>query len=208
MSKKPELSYRELAENFYASRSHRDYNLLYAKVKPGLRSYIYNMIKDSEATDDVLANTLSKLWIKIDQYNPEYQITTWLYKIAFNECLSYIRKRNRKYSLDAMRDYGIEVIEGNHAVNTAETMLQDFEDFMTEDDFYEEDRLLQQQYESAVDCINNLKPMYRNIMQDRLFQDMKYEDIAEKYNVSLQTVKNRVRRGKALIQKAMAEKKS
>lgn len=207
MTKQSELSYRELAENFYASRSEQHYNALYAKVKPGLRSYIYNMLKDAEATDDVLANTLAKLWIKIDQYNPEYQITTWLYKIAFNECLSHIRKRNRKYSLDAMRDYGIEVVEGNHSINTAETLLQDSEDFMTEDDFYEEDQLLQEQYNSAVDCINNLKPMYRNIMQDRLFAEMKYEDIAEKYNVSLQTVKNRVRRGKALIQKAMMQKK-
>lgn len=207
MTKNSELSYRELAENFFASRSEKDYNQLYTKVKPGLKSYIFNMIKDPEATDDVLANTLTKLWTKIDQYNPEYQITTWLYKIAFNECLSYIRKRNRKYSLDAMRDYGIEVAEGNHTTNMAENLLQESEDRMTEADFYEEDNILQAQYETAVDCINNLKPMYRGIMQDRLFQNMKYEDIAEKYEVSLQTVKNRVRRGKVLIQRAMSEKK-
>ena len=206
MSKTSDLSYRELAENFYASRSEKDYNVLYKKVKPGLKSYIFNIIKDSEATDDVLANTLTKLWTKIDQYNPEYQITTWLYKIAFNECLSHIRKRNRRYSLDAMRDYGIEVAEGNHTTNMADNLLQDAEDRMTEEDFYNEDNFLQEQFESAVDSINSLKPMYRSIMQDRLFEGMKYEDIAEKYNVSLQTVKNRVRRGKVLIQRAMSEK--
>lgn len=206
MTKVSDLSYRELAENFFASRSEKDYNQLYAKVKPGLKSYIFNMIKDTEATDDVLANTLTKLWTKIDQYNPEYQITTWLYKIAFNECLSHIRKRNRKYSLDAMRDYGIEVAEGNHTTNMADTLLQDAEERMTEEDFYDEDNFLQEQYETAIYCINSLKPMYRSIMQDRLFEGMKYEDIAEKYDVSLQTVKNRVRRGKVLIQRAMAEK--
>lgn len=206
MIKVSNLSYRELAENFFASRSEKDYNQLYAKVKPGLKSYIFNMIKDTEATNDVLANTLTKLWTKIDQYNPEYQITTWLYKIAFNECLGHIRKRNRKYSLDAMRDYGIEVTEGNHTTNMADTFLQDAEEYMTEEDFYDEDNFLQERYETAIDCINSLKPMYRSIMQDRLFEGMKYEDIAEKYDVSLQTVKNRVRRGKVLIQRAMAEK--
>lgn len=206
MTNVSELSYRELAENFFASRNEKDYNQLYKKVKPGLKSYIFNIIKDPEATDDVLANTLTKLWTKIEQYNPEYQITTWLYKIAFNECLGYIRKRNRKYSLDAMRDYGIEVTEGNHTTNMADNLLQESEDRMTEADFYEEDNFLQEQFETAVNCINKLKPMYRQIMQDRLFENMKYEDIAEKHEVSLQTVKNRVRRGKVLIQRAMTEK--
>lgn len=208
MTKTSDLSYRELAENFYASRSEKDYIPLYKKVKPGLKSYIFNIIKDSEATDDVLANTLTKLWTKIDQYKPEYQVTTWLYKIAFNECLSHIRKRNRKYSLDAMRDYGIEVTEGNHTTNMADNLLLDSEEHMTESDFYEEDEQLQQQYEFAVECINDLKLMYRGIMQDRLFHNMKYEDIAEKHDVSLQTVKNRVRRGKVLIQRAILEKNS
>lgn len=207
MAKTSDLSYRELGENFYNSRSEKDYNPLYKKVKPGLKSYIFNIIKDSEATNDILSNTLTKLWTKIDQYNPEYQVTTWLYKIAFNECLSHIRKRNRKYSLDAMRDYGIEVTEANHTTNIADNLLQESEDCMTEADFYEEDNFLQAQYETAIYCINNLKPMYRGIMQDRLFQNMKYEDIANKYNISLQTVKNRVRRGKVLIQRAMAEEK-
>lgn len=206
MTKKSELSYRELAENYFTSRSEKDYNKLYAKVKPGLKSYIFNMLKDSEATNDVLSNTLTKLWTKIDQYKPEYQITTWLYKIAFNECLGYIRKRNRKYSLDAMRDYGIEVTEGNHTTNMADTLLQDAEEPMTEDEFYDEDNFLQEQYETAIDCIDSLKTMYRSIMQDRLYRGMKYEAIAEKYDVSLQTVKNRVRRGKVLIQHAMAKK--
>ena len=81
---KSNKSYRELSENFFTSRSERDYVELYNKVKPGLRSYIYNVVKDNNAADDILVNTLTKLWTKIDQYDPQYQITTWLYRIAFN----------------------------------------------------------------------------------------------------------------------------
>jgi DNA-directed RNA polymerase specialized sigma24 family protein len=47
--------------------------------------------------------------------------------------------------------------------------------------------------------------MYRDILEDRLLNSMKYEDIAEKHNVNLQTVKNRIRRGKMLIMEAMAK---
>lgn len=203
MSKLSELSYRELAENFYASRSEKDYNPLYQKVKPGLKSYIFNIVKDSKATDDILSNTLIKLWTKIDQYKPEYQITTWLYKIAFNECLGYIRKRNRKYSLDVMREYGVEVTDSHTTTNISDNLILDPEEQKTEADYYREDGYLQEQYESAIQCINNLKPMYRSIMQDRLFNNMKYKDLADKYDVSLQTIKNRVRRGKVLIQREM-----
>jgi DNA-directed RNA polymerase specialized sigma24 family protein len=41
--------------------------------------------------------------------------------------------------------------------------------------------------------------MYRGILEDRLLNNMKYEDIASKYELPLQTVKNRIRRGKAII---------
>jgi RNA polymerase sigma-70 factor (ECF subfamily) len=207
MTKSPDLSYRELSERFFSSRSEKDYNMLYVKVKPGLRSYILNIVKDAHAADDVLANTLTKLWTKIDQYKPEYQITTWLYKIAFNECIGYIRKRNRKYSLDSMQEYGIDVTTNNQITSGSTALADDTYDIVNESDFYEEDNFLQEQYEAAVKSINMLKPMYRGIMQDRLLENMKYEEIASKHDVSLQTIKNRVRRGKILIQRALQEKK-
>ena len=69
----------------------------------------------------------------------------------------------------------------------------------TESDFIDEDNEIMQQYESALRAIINLKPMYKEIMEDRLLNNMKYEDIAQKHKVNLQTVKNRIRRGKSLI---------
>ena len=47
--------------------------------------------------------------------------------------------------------------------------------------------------------MNGLKDMYKDIVTDRLINNMKYDEIAVKHNISLQTVKNRIRRGKALI---------
>ena len=198
-----QISYRQLSENFIKSKSERDYNALYNRVKPGLRNYIYNVVKDNEATDDILTNTLTKMWTKIDQYDPSYQITTWLYRIAFNECLGWIRQRNRKYSIDAMKEYGIEVSE-HYSHTSAHDLLIEME-HKTELDFIEEDQAIMDSYELALKAINDLKPMYREILEDRLLNDMKYEDIAVKYNVPLQTVKNRIRRGKILIQESMTK---
>ena len=195
-------SYKQLGLEFKEKRTEATYNTLYEKVRPGLKSYVWKILKDNEAVEDVLANTLLKLWTKIDQYNPEYQITTWLYRIAFNESLGYIRERNKKYSLNAMEEFGIEV-NSNNSLNENLAMLLEDADGMTEADYWEEENELMERYNTALKCINNLKPMYRNILEDRLIGKMKYEDIATKYNVPLQTVKNRIRRGKLLVVEAM-----
>ena len=194
-------SYRQLSENFITSKSEKDYNALYQRVKPGLRNYISNVVKDVNATEDILTNTLTKMWTKIDQYNPSYQITTWLYRIAFNECLGWIRQRNSKYSIDAMKEYGIEISD-QYAHTSARDLLVENE-VKSEADWYEEDDYLQSRYELALKNITTLKPMYREIIEDRLLNNMKYEDIASKHDLPLQTIKNRIRRGKTIIAESM-----
>jgi len=196
-----QLSYRELSENFIKSKSEKDYNALYQRVKPGLRNYISNIVKDVNATEDILTNTLTKMWTKIDQYNPSYQITTWLYRIAFNECLGWIRQRNSKYSIETMKEYGIEISD-QYAHTSARDLLIESET-KTESDWYEEDDYLQARYELALANIESLKPMYKEIIEDRLLNNMKYEDIAAKHNLPLQTIKNRIRRGKSIIAESM-----
>jgi RNA polymerase sigma-70 factor (ECF subfamily) len=190
-------SYRELAENFIKTRSERDYKVLYDKIKPGLETYVFNVVKDNEAKDDIVTNTLTKLWTKADQYDPQYQITTWLYRIAFNECLGWIRQRNKKRSIDALQDSGIEVSR-YYARTSARDLLVEME-YKSEEDYLEEDNELMNRYESALRGIENLKPMYKGILEDRLLNNMKYEDIAKKHDLPLQTIKNRIRRGKAII---------
>jgi len=194
---KKQTSYRVLTENYIASRSEKDYKKLHDRLKPGLRSYIFNVVKDNEVANDIVTNTLTKLWTKVDQYNPKYQITTWLYRIAFNECLAWIRQRNNKRSIDALADYGIST-EKYLSKTSAKDLLVEME-YKSEQDWIDENDHFMNQYESVLKSINNLKPTYKNILEDRLLNNMKYQDLADKYQLPLQTIKNRIRRGKAII---------
>jgi len=206
MNKIAKPNYRELTENFLETRSEKDYTTLYRKVKPGLRSYIGKIVKDAEATEDILVNTLTKMWTKIDQYDPQYQITTWLYRIAFNECLGFINERNKKTSLTRLQEYGLEVNDGGTvAIETIGSLVEDM-DFKTEMDLWEEDNELQARYESCLRAMEQLKPIYRDIVVDRLINKVKYEDLADKYKLPLQTIKNRIRRGKSLIAESIGQK--
>jgi RNA polymerase sigma-70 factor (ECF subfamily) len=199
------MTYRELTENYIESRSHDDYTALYKKVKPGLTRYIANIIKDGPMAEDIAVNTLIKMWTKIEQYNPEYQITTWLYRIAMNDALGYIRERNKSTSMDRLRDdFGIDVnSSGTLESNSIHDLMAEAE-MKTEMDFYSEEEELNERYELALKAIRDLKPLYREILTDRLINNMKYKDIAVKYNISLQTVKNRIRRGRTLITESIA----
>jgi RNA polymerase sigma-70 factor (ECF subfamily) len=193
------LTYRELTENYLATKSEKDFTALYRKVKPGLRSYINKIVKDSEATEDIVVNTLTKLWTKIDQYDPQYQITTWLYRIAFNECLGYINERNKKTSLTRLQEYGLEINDGGTVVVETIGALVEELDLRTEMDLIDEDNELQARYDNCLKAMEKLKPIYREIIVDRVINKVQYEDLADKYNLPLQTIKNRIRRGKSLI---------
>jgi RNA polymerase sigma-70 factor (ECF subfamily) len=201
----PSKSYRELTENFLTTRSEVDFTALFYKVKPGLTTYINKIVKDREMAEDIAVNTLTKLWTKIDQYDPQYQITTWLYRIAFNDALGHINNRNKQSSLDALSDYGVEVSENGEFVNGTHGLNGAIEDYVmkTEQDFLEEDNELMEKYGRALTEIENLKGMYKEIVIDRLINEMKYEEIAEKHDLPLQTIKNRIRRGKAIIEENM-----
>lgn len=196
-------NYRELTENYLQSRSEQDFTKLFYRIKPGITAYIYKMVKDRDIAEDIAVNTLSKMWTKIDQFDPNYQITTWLYRIAYNDALGWIYRRNKKTSLDYLAEYGVEINETGSLPSGLEDLVFEHEQ-KTEQDYLEEDQHLMDMYENALNAMQELKGMYRDIIVDRLINNMKYEDIADKHNVSLQTVKNRIRRGKALIAEQIA----
>jgi RNA polymerase sigma-70 factor (ECF subfamily) len=197
-------TYREMTENFLETRSEESFTKLFYRIKPGLTNYTNKIVKDRDIAEDIAINTLTKLWTKIDQYDPKYQITTWLYRIAFNEALGFIAKRKKSSSLDQLAEFGVEV---NNAGSTDAALNSAMEEAyqMTEQDFYDEDNELMEKYTSALNAMNGLKDMYKDIVVDRLVNNMKYDAIANKYGISLQTVKNRIRRGKALIAEQITE---
>lgn len=203
MSKK---TYRELTETFLETRSDADFTALYRRIKPGLRTYVYKIVKDNEIAEDITINTLTKMWTKIEQYDPQYQITTWLYRIAFNASLGYIKERKQKTSLSKLLTYGVEIDHSGSMPSALSDYISDYEDQKTESDYLEEQAALDAKYGETLYAMKNLKEMYRDILVDRMLNGMKYEDLANKYDLPLQTIKNRIRRGKALIVEAVEGK--
>ena len=197
---------KTLMLDFQATKSHQSFTKLYKKLSPSLKNYIRGIVKDSDVTEDLLANTFSKIYTKIDQYDPQWQASTWSYTIAHRECLRWIKKeRNPRVSLSYFNENGSDVIsdDDTNVMSNSNTGKIEVENNKTEAQFLEEDNLLTSQYDYAIDSIQNLKPMYRDILEDNLIKGLKYREIADKYELPLQTIKNRIRRAKQLVAESL-----
>jgi RNA polymerase sigma-70 factor (ECF subfamily) len=193
------LTYKQMTSEYLRTRSDQSFAVLFNRIKPGLTSHINKIVNDWDIAEDLAVQSLTKLWTKVDQYDPEKsQITTWLYKIGFNAALGYKNERNKTTSLTAMKEFGIEVnADGNLESGEDVEEISSFDEMMSDDNEY------QAKYDMTVEAIKNLKPMYRDLLVDRMLNNIKYKELAVKHSISLQSVKNRVRRGKSLVAEAV-----
>ena len=199
---KTKKTYKELALEFKKTRSEKTYNELYHKMRPGLWSYVNNIVKDPTSADDIVSTTLTTVYLKIDQYNEDYQITTWAYRIAYNECIGWIRFRNKKVSMNVFTDAGVEP-PMNDSFTTTDGFLP-----KTESDWEEEESTLDEQVRLTHEAINALPPMYKRYMVERFLNHKSYSDILDimkefEKGINLQTVKNRIFRGRKIVKKQL-----
>ena len=205
--KNSKRTYKELALEFKNTKNEKVFKELYEKMRPGIRNYVYGILKDWDATDDVVSNTLTKVYFKIDQFNPDYQITTWAYRIAYNECMGVIMTRNKKVSLNVFADKGVEA-SGSGFVFQSSNPLFDGEEQVTEHDHWEEEHEIEERDRLVKEAITNLPPMHKKYMVERFLNNKSYNDILdmmgqEEKDVSLQTVKNRIFRGRKIVKKQL-----
>lgn len=203
---KSKKTYKELALEFKRTKSDRSFTELYQKMKPGLLNYVNGILKDPEITNDVVSTTLTTVYLKIDQYNDDYQITTWAYRIAYNECIGQIRARNKKVSMNVFTDKGIEATDDDTLSFKSRFTYEG--DIDVESEHIEKERILTEQLRLTTDAINSLPLLYRPYMIARFINGESYNDIHKKMStvekgVTLQTVKNRIFRGRKIIQQQL-----
>jgi RNA polymerase sigma-70 factor (ECF subfamily) len=182
-------TYRELAIAFKESKSETIFNRLYAKIKPGLTNYVFNIVRNADATEDIVSDTLSKLYTHIDSYDPTFEITTWMYRIARNSAIQFIYQQKAKISLDKFKEWGFDATEnyeGDISVGLSAASEGGFptDNFFgkSEEDYIEESALLLRKKELVIEAITGLKMKYRKIMEDRFINKLSYQAIVDKNN--------------------------
>jgi RNA polymerase sigma-70 factor (ECF subfamily) len=194
---KKEKNIQKLAEDFITVRDDKNFKILFERLRPGIMNHCFLILKEHELSEDAFINTMSKIWLKVDQYNGERgNFSTWCYNIARNESLLLMKSRKRYYS---HTDTELEFLSTKNPSADSEGH------YVMDDDpsyaFYNEGSNLDEVYESVLDEIRELPELYRDIMIDREINHMKYKDIAEKYGIKKRSIATRIRRARCKIRK-------
>jgi RNA polymerase sigma factor (sigma-70 family) len=132
--------------------------------------------------EDITIETFSKAFDKIALYNSEFQFNTWLIAIAKNVHIDLLRKNKSSLFIEISEE------EDRKAQNVADTSPSIEDELITE-----------QNLSQLLQFIKELKPHYQEVIQLRYFQEMSYQEIANKIDEPLSNVKIKLLRAKKLL---------
>ena len=169
--------YREEGKGEYA------FNLIVDKYGERLYWHIRRMVTTHEDADDLLQNTFVKVWNFLPQFREESSLFTWLYRIATNEAITFIKKTKMR-SFISLNDYYKQV-----------------ENYLQADVYFSGDDIQRRLYKA----IQRLPKKQRAVFVMRYFEEMKYEDISEILNTSIGALKASYHHAYLKIQSWMKE---
>lgn len=160
-----------------------------------LRSYLMTTFKDLDVffVDDICSRSFEKAFRQIRSYDPSRsQFSTWLRVIAHNTALDIIEQEGR-----LQRGY-VHIDDDSSALSVVDN-IGDEVDSPLEVIIHNEDE------ETTLKYIEGLPELYREVARLRLVEGMQYKEIADETGLELNTVRTRIRRAKALIDKNKAK---
>jgi RNA polymerase sigma factor (sigma-70 family) len=146
---------------------------------------LLKMVNNSSDAEDLTIEAFGKAFRNIDSYTPNFAFSTWLFKIATNNCIDFIR---RKQSSPSIIDH-----------NQAEDMDNITVNIQSDTPDPEEALIIRQRVANLREIVSQLKPRYRSLIELRFFKEYSYEEISEELNLPIGTVKAQLFRAKTLL---------
>lgn len=203
-----EVNSQEIQKQFSAKAKH-DFKLIRAAVEQGdekayaelMQIYkkpvyhvVLKMVRNQDDAEDLTIEAFAKAFRNLHKFNPEYAFSTWLFRIATNNCIDFIRKNKIKtMSIDS----GIKVDNGD------EITL----DFRDNDLNPAEHAVRNQKIEIMRHVVSLLPDKYQRLVSLRYFDELSYEEIATELKAPLGTVKAQLHRARELLYDMMKNTK-
>lgn len=153
---------------------------------------ILKMAHNKDDAEDLTIEAFGKAFKYIHNYEPEFAFSTWLFKIANNNAIDFLRRQHAKtISIDSQ---GRDADEDNPVQLQSDTPDP------------EEVLISKQKTELLKTIVQELKPRYSRLVQLRYFEEYSYEEIAETLNLPIGTVKAQLFRAKELLYNIIVRK--
>ena len=166
------------------------YNQLVFRFKDRLLNFIYRFVNDLDLAEDLVQDTLLKLYTHKDSYREIAKFSTWLYTIAANLARTELRKKKRRKTF-----------------SVTELSREDREFIIVSSDVDPSEDLSSQNFERNIQlALAELPDDFKTIIILRDIQELSYDEISKIVKVPLGTVKSRINRGRVKLQQLLKKK--
>ncbi len=158
---------------------------LLSRYKDAIFFMLLKMVNNRNDAEDLTLEAFGKAFKNLHQYSPTYAFSTWLFKIASNNCIDFLRrKKGTRLSLESNSDPG----ENSEAIKLKSKELNP------------EEKLIRNQKAILLHhIVRQLKPRYRTLVELRYFREYSYEEIAKELSLPLGTVKAQLFRAREML---------
>ncbi|HEX2970252.1 MAG TPA: sigma-70 family RNA polymerase sigma factor [Bacteroidales bacterium] len=183
-----ELSDKAKSDLLLVEQAKKGDEKAFANLMNRYRDSIYymllKMVNNAYDADDLTIEAFGKAFRNLDLYTPKFAFSTWLFKIATNNCVDFIRKKQLSPS---PFDHVQESLD-NATINI-QSDLPDPEEAL----------INQQKIIALKEIVQQLKPRYRALIELKYYKEYSYEEISSELNLPLGTVKTQLFRAKTLL---------
>jgi len=157
---------------------------LMTRYRDSIYFLLLKMVNNPSDAEDLTIEAFGKAFRNIDSYTPKYAFSTWLFMIATNNCIDFVRKKQSSPVPFDQNNDGMDNITSN-----IQSDLPDPEEALIND----------QKIAILREIVNQLKSPYREMIELRYYKEYSYEEIAAELNIPLGTVKAQLYRAKTLL---------
>ncbi len=162
------------------------YAELMQRYKDSIYFMLLKMVNNRDDADDLTIEAFGKAFKNLHQYTPDYAFSTWLFKIATNNCIDFIRRKKKMtFSIDKSMEN-----------DSGQEMQYEIKSPMLDP---EENMIKKQKAVVMRDVVEKLKPRYKRLVELRYFQERSYEEIADELQLPLGTVKAQLFRAREFL---------
>jgi RNA polymerase sigma factor (sigma-70 family) len=178
----------KLLERFVSNGDQLAFKKLMDKHRNQIYNIAFKLVHNPETAEDLTLEVFTKVFTQLHTFNQQNAFSTWLYKMATNHAIDFMRKKkiettSIEHSFKRDEDERMEINIVDDSMSAVDTMVQ-----------HQDSQMIR-------NAMDRLSPKYKEILELRFYDDLSYEEIAEKSNLPIGTVKTNLNRAKSMFQK-------
>lgn len=176
----------DLVQRAVHKRDQQAYAELMDRYKDSIYFMLLKMVNDADDADDLTIEAFGKAFNRLHQYTPNFAFSTWLFKIATNNCIDFIRKKKKN----------VLSLDNRYNNDDGDSLMIELKSNTRNP---EQEAIREQKIKIMREVVTRLKPRYKELVEMRYFKEMSYDEISQELDLPLGTVKAQLFRARDFL---------